>query len=84
MTVGRRRLSFQSFPAGNLNLQFYQVQSSRAFRDWMFDLQPGIHLHEQEALVCCFVQKLDSSGIPIAGGLAQSNRCLAQRQVLVG
>ncbi len=77
------RLAFQPLASGNLNLQLHQVQSGRTFGDGMLDLQPGVHLHEQETLARWLVQELDCAGVPIAGHLAQPNRRSTQRQVLL-
>ena len=38
----------QGFATGHAQLPLHQVQPGDGFRDWMLDLQPGIHLHEEE------------------------------------
>ena len=83
VTVGARRLSFQTATAGDVNLKFDQINPGGAFRHRMFDLQPGIHLHKQEAAGFWFIEKFHRAGVVISGCLAQAHCRLAQRLILL-
>ena len=48
----------------NAQLPFDQVEAGHRFGDRMLDLQPGIHLHEEEFAVG--VQELDRPGVDVA------------------
>ena len=39
----------QGFPGGHAQLPFHQVQAGDRLGDRMLDLQPGVHLQEEEA-----------------------------------
>ena len=39
---------WQGFASGHAQLPFHQVQPGNHFRDRVFDLQAGVHLHEEE------------------------------------
>src|SRR5208282_798643 len=83
MTGGARRFAFQAATTGNVYLKFYEIDSSRAFGHWMFDLQPGVHFHEREAVDFRLVQEFDRARVAIAGCLTQAHRSLAQRLILL-
>jgi len=46
MTDGARGFAFQAATARYVDLKFYEIEAGRAFGDRMFNLQPGVHLHE--------------------------------------
>ena len=71
------RFSFQASAASDVNLQLDEVATGRALGHRMFDLQPGIHLHEGEAVAFRLVQEFDSPGVVISRHLAQAHRRLA-------
>src|ERR1017187_4213569 len=58
-----RRLTFQAATARDMNLQLDQVEASRTFGHRVLDLQPGVHLHEPEALSLGLVQELHRARI---------------------
>src|ERR1035438_6552000 len=71
------RVSFQASAACDVNLELDQVAPGGAFGHWMFDLQPGIHLHEREAVAFRLVQEFDGTGVVISRRLAQAHRRLS-------
>ena len=84
MTGGARRFAFQAAAARDVDLKFHEIEPGCAFGHRMFDLQPGVHLHEQEAVDFRFVQELHRAGVVIARRLTQAHRRLAQRLILFG
>ena len=83
VTGGSRRFAFQAAAARDVDLEFHQIEPGRAFGHRMFDLQPGVHLHEREAVGFRLVQEFDSAGVVIARCLTQAHRRLAQRLILL-
>jgi hypothetical protein len=77
------KISFQMASTRNVNLEFDEVEPGRAFRHRMFDLQPGIHFHEQEPAALLFVQEFRSAGVLVTCSQAQSHCCLAKSLILV-
>src|ERR1019366_6981552 len=73
-----RRLTFQAATTGDMNLQLDQIDARGAFGHWVLDLQPGVHLHEPEALDYRLVQELHRARIVVARGVAQAHCSLSQ------
>ena len=64
-------------PAATRNLPLHEVESGDHLRDWMFDLQARIHLHEVKAAIA-IEQELDRPGAHIAHRARSTARRLAQ------
>jgi hypothetical protein len=84
MTGGARCFSFEAAAARDMNLEFDKINSGRAFGYRVFDLEPGVHLHEREGLARGLVQELHRTGVAVGRRLAQAYRCLTQHLILLG
>ena len=51
MTLGRRRFGIQAAAVGDRELQLDQVEPGGLLGDRVLDLQPGVHLQEEELAV---------------------------------
>ncbi|MCY1173527.1 hypothetical protein D9M73_136890 [compost metagenome] len=61
----------QRFAACHANLPSHQVEARDGFGDRVFDLQAGVHLHEEE-LAARIQQKLHGAGTDVADGLRRA------------
>jgi hypothetical protein len=71
-------------PLGDLDLEFDQIKASGAFGDRVFNLQPGIHLHEPETMALWFAEEFDGAGVAVSCGFAQTNCSLPEFFIFVG
>ncbi|MNO81996.1 hypothetical protein D3C76_732550 [compost metagenome] len=62
----------QRFTACHANLPGHQVETGDGFGDRVFDLQAGVHLHEEE-FAAGIQQKLDGAGTDVADGLRRTH-----------
>jgi hypothetical protein len=73
----RRRRLRQRLPLGDEELKAYQVQAEHGFGDRVLDLEPGVHLEEEE-LAGPGQQELDRTGAHVPDGLGRRDRRGAQ------
>ncbi len=64
----RRCITFESSPAGDVDLELHEVESGGQLGDRMFDLQPSVHLEERERPLLRLVQELHRAGVLVPGG----------------
>ena len=79
-----RRFAFETAAAGDVQLQFDQVDAGGHLGHRMLDLQPGVDLHEGERLAALVVEELDGAGVVISHGLGQAHRRRPQLAILLG
>ncbi len=65
----------QRFAPGDRNLQMDEVEAGNQLGDWMFDLEPGIHLQKIEiagsSVRGIFQQELDGAGVGVSSRLRE-------------
>ncbi|VVN48501.1 hypothetical protein PS639_06045 [Pseudomonas fluorescens] len=66
----------QRFTARHANLPGHQVEAGDGFGDRVFDLQAGVHLHEEE-LAAGIQQKFHGTGTDVPDGLGRTHRGFA-------
>ena len=81
---GRRRIAFESAPAGHVDLQLDQVEPGRQLGDRMLHLEAGVDLQEREPPFGRLEEELDRPGVLVLGRLGQADRGGPQVAILVG
>jgi hypothetical protein len=65
----------QALAGGYRELEVHEVQPHCKLRNWVLDLQAGVHL--QEVKLLAFNEELDRSGVDVAGFVCQAHRGVA-------
>jgi hypothetical protein len=80
LPLGRPRFGF---PGRHPKLQFHQVQTENLLRDRVLDLEPGVHLHEEELVrPAAADDELDRPGPDVADRASRLDRGGAHRAAL--
>jgi hypothetical protein len=67
----RRRVTGQSAPGRDVELELDEVDARDHLGDGVLDLQPGVDLHERELALARLIEELDGRSSPVARELGQ-------------
>ena len=84
VAVRRRRVALEPAAGRDVELERDEVGAGDHLGDGVLDLQPGVDLHEREALLARLVEELDGARAAVVRVSRQAHRRLGQLALLLG